>query len=908
MLRKTVVLFFYLLCQVSGWLCSAVPPKERAALIAFYHATHGDTWDDNSGWKQEPLEADGFGPVGSEGNWYGISVGGDHVTEIFIPHYNLLMKGFLPAELGDLVYLERLKLSGDYGIWFCILGGEIPPELGNLVNLQYLDLSFNDFHGTIPKSMGNMKQLQELYLDFNRLSGTIPKELGKLENLNVLALDNNELSGGLPPELGNLTRLRIFRAYFNSFSGSLPPEWGGLRRLEELHLQLNGSLGGNIPPQFGNMENLKVLNLSYNSHAGPLPPELGNLNSLKQLHLSFNQFSGSIPAEMGTLGELNQLFLDHNHFSGRLPQELGQLCNLRDIDLRANRLAGEIPSSFIHIPLRYFNFDFNGLYSHNESLRRFLNQLHPNWESTQTVAPADLAASAVGTSSIKLSWTPIAYSSGGGYRVYYRPTPGGPYTYAGMTSGTWVSSFTLWGLEAGTTYFCTIISQSDPCIDNKNTVFSERSREVKATTQPFPPGHLPPFGTMALPLTDGEPRNGCIAVNGWALDDRGVESVNLYHLVEGRRVYLGNADFVQGARPDVEQAYPGYPNNSRAGWGYVLLTNLLPNGGKGFYDLQTVAVDDQGYETILGTRTIFCDNGQAQKPFGTIDTPAPGSTASGSEYINFGWALPGGANFIPTDGSTITVWLDGIPLGYPVYNRYRRDIELLFPFHNNNRGAGGNFLLDTSLFEKGQHTIAWSVTDESGNTAGLGSRYFFLENPGNGQGAAAGSNVRQQGQAPGDSFAVPGDLLSLTAEANEPVGVIKGYGQDRDPQKIYPDEHRVLHLELQQLERVALYLTAGREMSDSFSPGGQLPGRQWMGFLVRDGELSPLPIGSFLDMQGGIFYWQPGPAFLGNYRLVFFETDCNGGMKRKDLSITLSPYRSYGDDNRRGYMTINKGE
>lgn len=41
-------------------------------------------------------------------------------------------------------------------------------------------------------------------------------------------------------------------------------------------------------------------------------------------------------------------------------------------------------------------------------------------------------------------------------------------------------------------------------------------------------------------------------------------------------VYIGSACFVEGARPDVARAYPDYPERTKAGWGYMMLTNMLP--------------------------------------------------------------------------------------------------------------------------------------------------------------------------------------------------------------------------------------------------------------------------------------------------------------------------------------------
>ncbi|MDQ1354629.1 MAG: hypothetical protein QG657_4938, partial [Acidobacteriota bacterium] len=106
-----------------------------------------------------------------------------------------------------------------------------------------------------------------------------------------------------------------------------------------------------------------------------------------------------------------------------------------------------------------------------------------------------------------------------------------------------------------------------------------------------------PFGEFSTPV-DGTTVSGSIPVTGWALDDLEVMSVKIYRdPVSGEgseRVYIGSAVFVEGARPDVEQAYPDYPWNYRAGWGYMLLTNMLPNQGNGAFTLYADAEDKEG--------------------------------------------------------------------------------------------------------------------------------------------------------------------------------------------------------------------------------------------------------------------------------------------------------------------------
>lgn len=232
-----------------------------------------------------------------------------------------------------------------------------------------------------------------------------------------------------------------------------------------------------------------------------------------------------------------------------------------------------------------------------------------------------------------------------------------------------------------------------------------------------------PFGDFATPA-DSSTVSGSIAVTGWVLDDIGVQRIKIY----SANTYIGEGIFVEGARPDVVKAYPGYPLNYRAGWGYMLLTNCLPGGGNGIYTLNVFAVDVEGHEVKLGSKTITVDNKNAVKPFGAIDTPAQGGNASGKSFVCHGWALTPAPGEIPKDGSTIRVLVDGIDLGKPVYNIYRADVERLFPGYANSSGAAGYYILDTTVYKNGIHTIAWIVTDDKGHTDGIGSRYFTINN------------------------------------------------------------------------------------------------------------------------------------------------------------------------------------
>jgi hypothetical protein len=300
----------------------------------------------------------------------------------------------------------------------------------------------------------------------------------------------------------------------------------------------------------------------------------------------------------------------------------------------------------------------------------------------------------------------------------------------------------------------------------------------------------------------------------------------------------------------------------------MLLTNFLPNSGNGTFVLRAIATDVKGKTTTLGTKTILCDNANAVKPFGAIDTPTQGGAASGASFVNFGWALTPLPNTIPTDGSTITVWVDGVPLGNPVYNRYRSDISMLFPNYNNSGGAIGYFYLDTTAYENGVHTIQWTVRDDAGNFDGIGSRYFSIQN--NQNRARAERKTMQHPDI---------QIQNIPLDTMSSLKVKTGYNLEHPKEEKRYGHNGTEYIEIPELGRLELHLTDETAASFVGFHGYQ---------LVRKG-LRSLPIGSYLDKKRGIFYWQAGVAFIGTYHLVFFKTDRFGNQTRKEVLITINP-------------------
>jgi len=363
-----------------------------------------------------------------------------------------------------------------------------------------------------------------------------------------------------------------------------------------------------------------------------------------------------------------------------------------------------------------------------------------------------------------------------------------------------------------------------------------------------------PFGSFDTPLNNTTGIAGAIPVTGWALDQ--IEVANVDILREpvvgeppGTLILIGTAVFVADARPDVQGLYPALPLNYRAGWGYQLLTNFLPNSsgsgalGNGTYRIHAIAHSRSGQATDLGTKTITVDNAHASKPFGTIDTPTQGGTISGSDYVNFAWALTPQPFLIPLDGSTITVVVDGAILGHPVYNQFRSDIANLFPGYANSGGAVGFFHLNTTTLANGVHTISWNVFDNGGRGEGIGSRYFNVFN--------SGGPVAEP-EEPG--IATP-----------ETVTMRRGIHPDREAEALSPDDNGRYVVGMEELGRIELQLGAAR------------------GWLMVNGERHRLPLGS--SLKKGVFQWQAAVGYLGQYELLFEQA--GGGTV--GVWVTISP-------------------
>ena len=264
------------------------PQSDRAALAAFYEATNGPNWINNTNWLSDL-------PIGT---WFGVtSDETGRVVELSLVENNL--RGEISTEVGQLFSLSVLAL------WDNQLIGEIPAELGNLANLKSLFLDANDLSGKIPAELGNLNNLTELWLDGNRLTGCLPDGL---TDVSYIDLSLNPCPGR-----------NALAALYESTDGANwtnDANWLSDKPLDEWYGVTTNSSGQIIR-----------LDLSNNRLNGKIPVELGNISNLATLFLFGNSLDGEVPVELGNLANLRRLFIGGNLLDGCIPDGLQDVPN-----------------------------------------------------------------------------------------------------------------------------------------------------------------------------------------------------------------------------------------------------------------------------------------------------------------------------------------------------------------------------------------------------------------------------------------------------------------------------------------------------------------------------------------------------------------------------------------------------
>lgn len=240
------------------------------------------------------------------------------------------LSGEIPAEVGDLPYLETLEFHKLTNIT-----GPIPPSISNLIHLISLRLSNLNLTGPVPDSLSKLKNLRVLTLSFNSLSGSIPSSLALMPEIDILELDRNNLTGPIPESFGN-------------FAGRVPG-------ISLSHNQLSGK----IPASLDNTD-FRLIDFSRNKLEGDASMLFGPNKTSGSVDLSRNLLEFNL-SKVVFPNTLTYLDVNHNKIFGSIPTQMTQLNHL-SLNVSYNRLCGQIPQGG-----KLQTFDYTA-YFHNRCL------------------------------------------------------------------------------------------------------------------------------------------------------------------------------------------------------------------------------------------------------------------------------------------------------------------------------------------------------------------------------------------------------------------------------------------------------------------------------------------------------------------------------------------------------------
>ena len=146
-----------------------------------------------------------------------------------------------------------------------------------------------------------------------------------------------------------------------------------------------------------------------------------------------------------------------------------------------------------------------------------------------------------------------------------------------------------------------------------------------------------PFGHFGGKVGGGNAGSGLLPVHGWALDDDGVQRVEIVAAAcappvdgncnRGATFILGTAEYGR-SRPAVTDAFPGYPDSGAPGFAFQIDTPQLFNGK---YWISARIVSDSGEVKVLKGKLIqIVNNDSIVGPSGKIEFPPAGQEMRGN--------------------------------------------------------------------------------------------------------------------------------------------------------------------------------------------------------------------------------------------------------------------------------------
>lgn len=183
-------------------------------------------------------------------------------------------------------------------------------------------------------------------------------------------------------------------------------------------------------------------------------------------------------------GHVRTLRLDGNQLNGMLPLSLGNLTELTRLHLENNALFGRIPPTICALTpkLTDLSIAYNALFTLRRSVENCLAPLESDWAATQTNAVDNLRVTEILTDALRLEWTPISYTTDGGYyEIGVATQVNGPNLLLGQTADKLSSSYVVTGLVPGQPYFIRVRTFTPPHGEQPSAVHSTSAETVGVT-------------------------------------------------------------------------------------------------------------------------------------------------------------------------------------------------------------------------------------------------------------------------------------------------------------------------------------------------------------------------------------------------------------------------------------------
>ena len=246
---------------------------------------------------------------------------------------------------------------------------------------------------------------------------------------------------------------------------------------------------------------------------------------------------------------------------------------------------------------------------------------------------------------------------------------------------------------------------------------SDQSR-YRCTLRIKPHGRAIPFGSFDTPVTSGTPLAGSLPSAGWALDDIGIDRVEIWRdrapgkaraapVAANGKIFIADALFVTGARPDVEGAFGDHPFHRAPDGGTCCCPGACATRAmarsRSTHSPTTWRATWSSWARSQSSSATPRRRGRSEHRCAGVR----GTMSGNGVQLRLGVDAERHADRAPSPTATCTYRSIPVPSAGEPTVTCRTDIQGAFPGFSNGGNSGGNYLVDTTTMTNGTHQIGW---------------------------------------------------------------------------------------------------------------------------------------------------------------------------------------------------------